>query len=150
MKSWMAIFNPETWTTLLEMTPKVCAFNDLPSRAFPAIAVGDRFICYVSGAQVWAGILSVAGAKYRSQDRLYAGGTFPNRIPVECEIAYHNLDEAVKMSELEGLLSFFPVGGTGKNWAPHVRISPRIMHVPDADAIASSLMKQLSLKSKAA
>lgn len=150
MKSWMTVFNPQTWATFLEMTPKVCAFNDLPSRSFPAIAAGDKLICYVSGAQVWAGVLLVVGEKYRSQDRLYAGGTFPNRIPVDCEIAFQNLDDAVKMPGLEGQLSFFPVGGTGKNWAPHVRISPRIMHVPDADTIASSLMKQLSLKSKAA
>jgi hypothetical protein len=150
MKSWMVVFNQETWATLLSMPSQICAFNDIPGRRFPLVAVGDRFICYISGAKAWAGILYVTGGKYRSEEQLYVGGVFPNRVPVRAEITFGNLDDAVKMLEFEGTLSFFPQGGSAKNWAPHVRISPRIMHVPDATVIATRLSQQFSSKGKAA
>ena len=138
MKSWLTIFNEETWISFLQMPTKICAYNDQPGKRFPVISIGDEIICYVSKLQVLSGILTVAGERYRSQDALYKGGIFPNRVPVSCEVALA-LAEAVPMSTLEGKLSFFPSGATGKDWGPFVRNSPRILHVPDAKALADAI-----------
>jgi hypothetical protein len=133
MKNWMAIFNEDTWRDFVGMTTKVCAFSDNRSRAFPAIAIGDRIICYVAKAQTWTGVLAVTGERYRAE------GTYPNKVPVKCEIVIVDPASGVPMAAMEGKLSFFPPGGSAKQWAPHVRISPRVMHVPDAEALVEAL-----------
>jgi hypothetical protein len=141
MKYWMSIFTPDTWQQFLAMPQHVCAFNDLPGRRFPDLSLGDHLLCYVSKEQVWAGVLAVNGPRYRSVDHLYTGGLFPNRVSVTPLVLLTPLQKAVRMSALEGRLSFFPAGTGGKKWAPHVRISPRVMHTPDALAIVAAVQE---------
>lgn len=118
------------------MPTKVCGFVDNPTRKFPAISVGDRILCYVAKAQTWAGLLTVTGERYRASEK-----TYPNRIPVKPEVVILDPARGVPMTKMEGKLSFFPAGGSAKEWAPHVRISPRVMHVPDAEALVDALQR---------
>jgi hypothetical protein len=134
MKYWMCIFNPETWQDFIAMPNKVCAFPDHKMRKFPAISINDRILCYIAKAQAWGGLLTVTGERYRVTDANY-----PNRVPVRPEVIIASPAHGVPMTKMEGKLSFFPAGGGGRDWAPHVRMSPRIMHVPDAEAIADAL-----------
>ena len=136
MKYWMAIFNEETWRDFVAMRVKVCAFSDNPTRRFPTISIDDRILCYVAKAQVWAGLVSVVGERFRAN-----GEQYPNRIPVKPDIVIADPARGVAMSEMEGKLSFFPAGGSAKQWAPHVRISPRVMHIPDAETLADALKR---------
>ena len=134
LKCWMAIFNPETWADFVEMRDRCCGFADNSNRRFPSISVSDRFICYVAKAQTWTGVLAVTGDRTRVTE-----GKYPNRYSVASEVVIADPKFGVPMSVMEGKLSFFPQGGTAKEWAPHVRISPRIMHIPDAEALAVAI-----------
>ena len=136
MKYWMAIFNQETWRDFIAMPVKVCAFKDNPTRRFPTISIGDHLLCYVAKAQAWTGLLTVTSERYRASEEVY-----PNRVPVEPEIVIADPARGVAMTAMEGKLSFFPAGGSAKQWAPHVRISPRVMHAPDAEALVDALKR---------
>jgi hypothetical protein len=139
MNYWLSVFNEQTWGQFLEMSPKVYAFAEPRDRRLPNIQVGDQLLCYVSRKMVWAGVLNVIGDRYRDNTRLFSGGDYPIRYHVDPEILLCG-EETLPMSELEGRLSFFAAGGTGKNWAPYLQKSPRKLHTPDANAIVEALV----------
>ncbi len=134
MTDWITVFTEDTWNQFCDMPEKICAYSEPRTGSFAKIEVGDRLLCYVSRRMVWAGILKVTGPRYRDEKRIYSGDIYPIRIPVE-PVYLLDLDHAVPMESLEGQLTFFPKGGTGKSWAPYVRNSPRKFHTPDADAV---------------
>jgi hypothetical protein len=139
---WLTVFSESTWEQFRQLSRKVCAYNESKFGSFPKIAVGDRIVCYVSGNMVWAGLLSVEGDRYRDETRIYDSGVFPIRIPVGVEVMT-DLENAVPMAELEGKLSFFTAGSTAKQWAPHVRNSPRKYDTRDGEAIAAALKSRI-------
>ncbi len=139
MNHWLAVFNEVTWAQFLAMSPKVYAFSEPRDRRLPGIRIGDRLLCYVAKRMVWAGVLRVVGDRYRESTRIFAGGDFPIRYSVETEIGL-TADDALPMSALEGRLSFFPAGGTGKNWAPYLQKSPRKLHQLDAEALIDAFV----------
>ncbi len=134
MKYWMAIYNPDTWREFVAMPDKVCAFTENRTRRFPVISIGDKVVCYVARAFTWSGLLTVTGELYRA-----SGVAYPLRVPVKADVLVGDPSLGLPMSKMEGRLSFFPMGGGPKVWAPHVRISPRVMHIPDAEALAEAL-----------
>ena len=138
MDRYLAVFNEKTWQQFVELNPKVCAFPDSRNRPFPKIQIGDQFLCYIAGRMVWAGVLKVCGERFRAETPLFDGGPFPIRFPVEAE-ALLDLDRAVPMNALEGLLSFFPIGGSSKQWGPHLRNAPKRLYAPDGLAIAERI-----------
>jgi hypothetical protein len=143
MNYWLSVFNEETWRQFRDMPSKVCAFPEPRMARFPNIPKDDRLICYISRKMVWAGVLRVSGDLYRDRTLIYEGGIFPIRIPVEPLIVLAT-DEALPMTDLEGHLSFFPKGSTGKRWAPYVRNSPKKIHSPDAETIISFIQNKVT------
>lgn len=139
MNHWLAVFNEVTWDEFLAMSPKVYAFAEPFDRRVPGIRLDDRLLCYVAKKMVWAGVLRVVGDRYRESTTIFTGGDFPIRYPVEPEIAL-TVAEALPMSALEGRLSFFPSGGTWKNWSPYLQKSPRKLRPIDGDALLEALV----------
>ena len=136
----MSVFNEATWRQFREMPDKVCAYSEPKFGAFPSISIGNYIVCYISKKMVWAGLLRVSGERYRDQSPIYQGGVFPLRVPVESLLVL-DPEEAVPMAGLEGKLSFFPKGSTGKKWAPYLQKSPRKLADKDGEVISSSLSK---------
>ena len=141
MNYWMTVFNEVTWPQFLDMSSKVCAYTEPRGKRVPNIDVGDQIICYIAKAKSWGGVLRVSGQRFSDDKRIFSGGPYPIRIPVE-PIYLATLEQAIPMDQLEGKLSFFPSGGSGKDWAPYVRNSPRKFHVPDAEAVVAEFQVQ--------
>ncbi len=138
MRYLLSIFDEANWKQFLELESKVCAFPESRFRRFPTINVGDRFLCYISKVQVWVACLEVTGDRYSDTSKLYAGGIFPNRFLVR-PIVILDAENGVPMKSLEGKLSFFSKGGSGKEWAPHVRNSARQYSDADGEAILAAV-----------
>jgi len=140
MQYWLTVFNKTTWKQFREMREKVCAYNAGRYGKFPNIEVGDCLVCYVAGKASWAGVVSVSGKTYRDLRVIYDGGLFPIRVPVR-EEATVDSDDGVRMASLEGRISFFPEGASPKQWAAHVRRSPRKIDARDGEIIALAVRK---------
>jgi len=138
MNYWLTVFNEVTWRQFREMPQKICAYSEPRGGRFAKIEMEDRLICYISRKMVWAGVLRVTGDRFRDQSRIYQGGNFPIRFPVE-PLIVRDIDAAVPMSSLEGRLTFFPAGSTSKSWAPFLQKSPKKLFAPDAEALISMI-----------
>lgn len=141
MNYWLTVFNEVTWRQFREMPIKVCAYPEPRGGRFAKIEMDDRLICYISRKMVWAGVLRVTGDRFRDQSRIYEGGNFPIRFPVE-PLIVRDIDEAVTMSSLEGHLTFFPAGSTSKSWAPYLQKSPKKLFGPDAEALINMIQDE--------
>lgn len=141
MQYWLSLFTPATWKEFLVLKPPVCAFPAKRTGKFPAIAEGDWFLCYLIGKKKWVGLLEVVGRRYHDVSHIHQSGLFPIRFRVRPRIALVP-EVGLTMESLEGQLSFFPKGATGKQWACAVRSSPRKLLASDAAVIISCLEAQ--------
>ena len=138
MNYWLSVFNEVTWRQFRDMPSKVCAYPEPRGGRFAKIERDDRLICYISRKMVWAGVLRVTGDLFRDHSRIFEGGDFPIRFPVE-PLIVRDIDDAVPMSSLEGRLTFFPAGSTSKSWAPYLQKSPKKLFAADAEELINMI-----------
>ena len=86
MNYWLDLFTMRTYEEFQKAGAKVSGFRERQWNRCQRIQAGDKLLCYLTGIGRWAGVLTAAGAAYRSQDRIWEVEVFPVRLPVEAEI----------------------------------------------------------------
>jgi hypothetical protein len=139
MRFWLNLFSPRTWEDFKQNGSTVTGFRaNNWARAKP-VQLGDLFLCYLIGAKRWVGVLKVVGERYLDEnEKLFRDDVYPVRFRVE-PIVMLDPEHGLPMEQLRGKVSFFPQGGSSKNWSGSVRSSPTKFSDEDGAAIRSAL-----------
>jgi hypothetical protein len=84
---WLDLFSHKTWTEFLKAGGTVTGFRDSRWRTAQRIAIGDYFLCYLTGVSRWIGMLQVTGKPFQDDSPIWADDVFPVRVPVSVLIA---------------------------------------------------------------
>jgi len=99
-------------------------FNEKKSKTVDRLQLGDRFLCYLSKASAFVGVMEVAGASYLDRTPIWSDGVFPVRLPVRI-VTELPLVLAAPIHSRKGRLSFLPLTMTTTGWTIYGRSSPR-------------------------
>jgi hypothetical protein len=95
------------------------------------------------GVKRWVGLLEVTGERFRDESPIYEEEVFPVRFSVK-PLAILTPEHGIPMEALAGKLTFFPVGGTSRNWSGLVRGSPTKYKHEDGGAIAEAIKEAVA------
>ncbi len=136
MNYWFDAFTGITWNEFRTAGAKVTGFREHNWKRAEKIRTGDIFLCYMVGVKRWVGLLEVTGERYRDETPIWREEIFPVRFPVRPLVTLE-AEFGVPMKDMEGKLTFFPMGGT--KWSGWVRSSPTRYDGVDGIAIADIL-----------
>jgi restriction system protein len=135
MNYWLDLFTVQTYEEFQRAGAKVSGFRERQWSRCQRIQPGDRLLCYLTGISRWVGAVTVTGAAYRSEDRIWEMEVFPVRLPVEAEILLppeHGIPHQSLMSSLHS---------PAKAWAGLLRGSPNLLKAEDGQAILEAIQK---------
>jgi hypothetical protein len=135
MNYWLDLFTVKTYEEFQNAGAKASGFRERQWNRCQRIQPGDKLLCYLTGISRWAGVLTVTGPAYRSEDRLWQMEVFPVRLPVEAEILLppeHGIPHQTLMPSLHS---------PAKAWAGLLRGSPNLLKAEDGQAILEAIQK---------
>jgi restriction system protein len=135
MNYWLDLFTVETYEEFQKAGAKVSGFRERQWNRSHRIQPGDKLMCYLTGISRWVGVLTVTGAAYRSEDRIWEMEVFPVRLPVEAEILLPPEHGVPHQTLMPGLHS------PAKAWAGLLRGSPNLLKAEDGQAILEAIQK---------
>ncbi|QDU18475.1 EVE domain-containing protein [Urbifossiella limnaea] len=138
MTYWLDLFTGTTWEEFRKAGAKVTGFREHQWARAQAIEPGDVFLCYLVGVKRWVGALKATSKRYKSDEKIWKEESFPVRFDVE-PLVMLPPEHGVPMEQFEGKLSFFPAGGTAKQWSGFLRSSPTRYKPADGDGILQVL-----------
>src|SRR5262249_8356212 len=135
MNYWLDLFTVQTYEEFQKAGAKVSGFRERQWNRCQRIQPGDKLLCYLTGISRWGGVVTVTGAAYRSEDRIWEMEVFPVRLPVEAEILLppeHGIPHQTLMPSLHS---------PAKAWAGLLRGSPNLLKAEDGQAILEAIQK---------
>lgn len=105
-KYWLYLFTGPTWKAFRDVNAKTCGFTRRWRKIAESIAVGDFFICYLTGVTRWVGVLKVKRALYEGGGPEWTRRDFPLLFDVE-PITLLNPEHGVPLATFEGKVDFF-------------------------------------------
>jgi restriction system protein len=135
MNYWLDLFTVQTFEEFQKAGAKVSGFRDRQWNRCQRLQAGDKLLCYLTGISRWVGVLTVTGAAYRSEDRIWEMDVFPVRLPVEADILLppeHGIPHTTLMPSLHS---------PAKAWARLLRGSPNLLRAEDGQAILEAIQK---------
>jgi hypothetical protein len=135
MNYWLDLFTVQTYEEFQKAGAKVSGFRDRQRNRCQRLQAGDKLLCYLTGISRWVGVLTVTGAAYRSEDRIWEMEVFPVRLPVEADILLppeHGIPHPTLMPSLHS---------PAKAWAGLLRGSPNLLKAEDGRAILEAIQK---------
>jgi hypothetical protein len=135
---WLNLFSPKTWAEFLKAGGTVTGFRESRWRTAQRIALGDYFLCYLTGVSRWVGLLEVTGKAFQDASPIWADDPFPVRLPVKLIIALEP-DTAVPILELRDQLTIFRNLANPHAWTGALRGSPARWKHSDATAVMAAL-----------
>jgi MoxR-like ATPase len=91
---WTNLYTPKTWKTAAEHGHTITGFSrPNPSGPggykpghFKPVKIGDRFLCYVTGAMTWVGVLEITSDPFESDEPIWGHDNDGNvRFPIRYE-----------------------------------------------------------------
>jgi len=143
MAYWLNLFTGRTWKEFRAAGGKATGFRESIWNRAKAIKRGDIFLCYMVGVKRWVGLLEVTGDRYRDKSNIFLEEVFPVRFPVK-QIAMLTPEQGVQMDSLAGRLTFFPIGGTSRQWSGLVRSSATRYKAEDGESIAAAIREAVA------
>jgi restriction system protein len=135
MNYWLDLFTVQTYKEFQKAGAKVSGFRERQWNRCQRIQAGDKLLCYLTGISRWFGVLTVTGAAYRSEDRIWELEVFPVRLPVQAEVLLppeHGIPHQTLMPSLHS---------PAKAWAGYLRGSPTLLKAEDGKAILEAIQK---------
>jgi hypothetical protein len=135
MNYWLDLFTVQTYEEFQKAGAKVPGFRERQWNRCQRIQPGDKLLCYLTGISRWVGVVTVTGAAYRSEDRIWETEVFPVRLPVEAEILLppeHGIPHQSLMPSLHS---------PAKAWSGLLRGSPNLLKAEDGQAILEAIQK---------
>ena len=136
MNYWFDAFTGITWNEFRAAGAKITGFRERNWKRAERIHPGDVFLCYMVGVKRWVGMLEVTGERFRDETLIWGEEVFPVRFNVK-PLVMLEPEFGVPMKDMEGKLTFFPIGGT--KWSGWLRSSPTQYKAADGDTIAAAL-----------
>lgn len=103
MNHWLLMFRPETWSVVQERG--VIGVLYMHRRRFAELAVGDRFVAYISKRQVLDGHGHISSAPYEDPTPVFPGR---ERYPYRADVVVERAGQGVDARELIWDLSIWP------------------------------------------
>jgi restriction system protein len=135
MNYWLDLFTIKTYEEFQKAGAAVSGFRERQWNRCQRIKPGDKLLCYLTGISRWAGVLTVTGPAFRSEERIWEMDLFPVRVPVDANILLPPEYGVPHQSMVNSLQS--PTTA----WAGLLRGSPNLLKVDDGVAIVEALEK---------
>jgi hypothetical protein len=135
---WLDLFTWKTWQKAKEHGFTVTGFRKNRWATMQRVKPGDFFICYLTGASRWIGLLEVTGKPYLSEERIWDEDVFPARVAAKPVITLEP-ETAIPIFDLKEQLSYFRDMKSPHAWTGKLRGSPAAIDVNDAKVIMEAL-----------
>ncbi len=138
MNYWVNLFTGKTWGEFQAAGSNLSGFREHNWARARDVKRGDLFLCYLVGVKRWVGLLEIESERFRDESKVYEEEVFPVRFRVKPLVVLRP-EEGVPMESLSGKVTFFPDGGTFRQWSGYVRGSLTKYKRPDGEAIAAAI-----------
>jgi hypothetical protein len=140
MNYWLDLFTGETWGEFRKAGANISGFRDRMRHSFQRVAVGDVFLCYLTGVMRWVGVLEVVGPS-KDKSRIWASDAFPVRFAVR-PIVILDPECGLPMERFEGKLDFYRGPEHRGGFKGFLRMSPnRFRREGDGTLIQEALLE---------
>ncbi|MEZ5590376.1 MAG: hypothetical protein R3F53_06590 [Gammaproteobacteria bacterium] len=135
---WLILFNQRSWETFLRIGAGTAGFRARRWRTVQRFKTGDYLLCYLTGVSRWIGALTVTGAPYQDDTRLWPDAVLPVRVAVK-PVVLLTPETAVPITELRDQLSIFSPDTL--HWTARLRQSPALWPDDDGEAVMETLLE---------
>jgi hypothetical protein len=135
---YLDLFTGTTWKEFLDAGASVSGFRESRWSRVQKISPGDYLLCYLTGLSRWIGVLEVTGAAYKDSTPVWAGESFPCRVPVRVVEAL-TPETAVPVLDMRNALSIFANLTNPNRWQGRLRGSPERWKPEDGQAVAAAV-----------
>ena len=143
MTYWLNLFTAKTWKEFQAAGSKATGFREYNWNRAKFIQPGDVLLCYLVGIKRWVGVLKVTSEIHHDETPIFSEEVFPARFTVS-PVALLSPEHGIPMESLAGKLTFFPPGGTARDWSGFVRGSPARYKPENGDAILAAIKEAIA------
>jgi hypothetical protein len=138
---WLDLFTGVTWNEFQKAGSSISGFRESRWKTVQKVAIGDCFLCYMTGISRFIGILEVTGKPFKKYDRdIWTDDDFPCRLEVK-PIVLLTPETAIPVHELRNQLSCFENLKSPHAWTGHFRASPSKWKRADGEAVLKALLE---------
>jgi predicted RNA-binding protein len=136
---WLDLFTGVTWKEFVDAGASVTGFRESRWKTLQKTAIGDYFLCYVTGISRFIGILEITSEPFFDRDNsIWKDEEFPCRVNVR-PIVTLTPETAVPVFELRDSLSVFQNLKNPNAWTGHFRSSPSKWKSSDGEAVVQAV-----------
>ena len=137
---WIDIFSGDTWKEFQKAGSSTSGFSESKWNTLKKVAIGDYFLCYLTGVSRFIGILEVTSGPYKKYEKdIWKEDVYPCRIKVK-PIVELSPETAIPIHNLRDKLSFFQNIKHPIAWTGYVRSSPKKWKKSDGEAVFQALV----------
>lgn len=141
---WLNLFTVATWEEFLSAGGAITGFREGRWSRVQKVAIGDYFLCYLTGASRFIAVLEATRAPYRDPKRdIWSGEDFPCRVPVRI-VTQLTPDTGVPVRDLDAELSMFRNMKSSLAWTGAFRGSPTRWSEEDGTAVVRAIEEAIA------
>jgi hypothetical protein len=131
---WLDLFTPETWSEINSIDYSVSGYRKNRRPHAKKVAVGDIFLCYLTGKSRFVGALEVLSDSYWDETPIWKSDAFPVRFKTRLLVRVPE-DRGVHLHEV------VEQSAHARSWGGYYRGSPQRLPAEDGDFILRRLQE---------
>lgn len=136
---WLDLFTGKTWNEFNQRSDNITGFRKSRWKTVQKIAIGDYFLCYLTGISRFIGILEVTSKPFFDEKQdIWSDESFPCRFKIK-KVVQLTPETAIPVLDFREQLSLFENLKSPHAWTGYFRASPNKLTQADGETIFKAL-----------